>query len=90
MMERLIKGYSHGYTQALMRVKDTLNQGLAMDMKNHNIRMNTKSLQAIIDCMIKNREVLRENPWAFVRCNNKVKGGFEVYVPKGFTGIKAE
>ena len=33
----------------------------------------------ILNCAIKDREKLRENPEAFVRCTND--GGFEVYEP---------
>lgn len=82
-MERLLEGYSLGYTHGLMRVKKELDNWLAMDMKRHGMRMNIKNIQAILNCMIENRETLRENPWSFVRCNKEVKDGFEVYIPKG-------
>ena len=32
--------------------------------------------------MIENRAELRDNPYAFVRCNDKCEGGFEVYSNK--------
>ena len=82
-MERLMEGYSLGYTRGLMRVKQTLSLGLQDDLKRHGKRLSVKTLQAIMDCMIENRETLRENPYSFVRCNEKAKNGFEVYIPKG-------
>jgi len=30
--------------------------------------------------MLQNRVILREDPDAFIRCNNDVPGGFEVYI----------
>ena len=82
-MDRVVEGYSIGYTHGLMRVKQTLDMSMCDDLKRHGKRLTIKTLQAIINCMIENRETLRENPWAFVRCNDNAKNGFEVYVQKG-------
>lgn len=73
-------GYSNGYTRALLEVKEQLTPAMYEDMKRHKVKFNVKNVQAILDCMIENRELLRENPFAFVRC--KKDGGFEVAVSK--------
>lgn len=71
--------YVQGYTSALLDVKWVL-EHIEHDLKLHNRRQNIKTMNQIIDCMIKNRAALREIPGAFVRCNDSVEGGFEVYV----------
>ena len=73
-------GYANGYTRALLEVKEQLTPAMYEDMKRHKVKFNVKNVQAILDCMIENRELLRENPFAFVRC--KKDGGFEVAVSK--------
>lgn len=73
-------GYSNGYTKALLKVKEQLDNSMYEDMKRHKVKFNVKNVQAILDCMIENRELLRENPFAFVRC--KKDGGFEVAISK--------
>lgn len=74
--------YAQGYTAALTRVAMTL-ANLQSDMKWHKRRQSYKEYKAIIECMIRNRTELRENPDAFVRCNDKVKGGYEVVIDVG-------
>lgn len=78
---RIIAGYSQGYTAALKDVLDTINY-IDNDLTKHRRRRNRKTYAAIVQCMIDNRELLRENPYAFVRCNDKCEGGFEVYCNK--------
>ena len=75
LMEKLEFGFAHGYTRALLDIKEQL-PNLADDMKLHNVRFNFKSLSKALDCAIENRESLRDDPAAFVRC--KEGGGFEV------------
>lgn len=71
--------YVQGYTAALKDVLETF-EGIQDDMKRHKRRQNYKSYKAIIECMLKNRVTLRENPSAFIRCNDKAEGGYEVYI----------
>ena len=76
-MDRLEFGYSHGYTDALCRVRNEIEWGLLDDMKRHKRRVTQKELLAVLDCMIAGREHLRDNPFAFVRC--AADGGYEIY-----------
>lgn len=73
--------YIYGYTAALQDVLKTISSdGFQFDLKSHKRKQNSKTYKALLECMIRNRAVLRENPDAFVRCNDKVDGGFEVYI----------
>ena len=80
-VSRLEFGYAHGYTDALVKVLDTI-EHIDSDLTAHKRRRNKKTYSAIIRCMIENRAELRDNPYAFVRCNDKCEGGFEVYCNK--------
>lgn len=73
--------YVQGYTAALQDVLKTIEE-IQFDLKYHKRRQNAKTYKAIIECMIKNRAILREEPYAFVRCNDNADGGFEVYIEK--------
>lgn len=77
-MERMEFGYNHGFTCALLKVKEQLDTNLAKDMKRHKMRFTANNIEQAIDCMIENRELLRDNPQAFLRC--KQGGGFEVVI----------
>lgn len=78
VLERMEFGFNHGFTTALLKVKDQLDAAFAEDLKLHKMRLNAKTIEQAIDCMIENRELLRDNPQAFLRC--KQGGGFEVVV----------
>lgn len=71
--------YVQGYTAALQDVFETIDD-IQCDLKLHKRKQNAKTYKAIVECMIKNRAILREEPDAFVRCNDSVDGGFEVYI----------
>lgn len=71
--------YVQGYTSALLDVEKVLGY-IQEDMKRHKRRQSVKEYKNIIKCMINNRVVLREEPYAFVRCNDKADGGYEVYI----------
>lgn len=71
--------YVQGYTAALMDVLEVLDY-IQRDMKFHKRKQNYKSYKAIVECMLENRAILREEPRAFVRCNDKVKNGYEIYI----------
>lgn len=73
--------YVQGYTAALQDVLQTI-ENIQVDLKYHKRRQNVKTHKAIVECMIKNRVILREEPYAFVRCNDNADGGFEVYIEK--------
>lgn len=73
--------YVQGYTAALQDVINVFNY-IDDDLKRHKRKRTAKTYQAIAKCMLDNRTILREEPDAFVRCNDKVDGGFEVYVAK--------
>ena len=79
-MERIEFGYNHGFTRGLLKVKEQIDKYMYEDLRQHKMRFNIKTFQEMIDCMIENRELLRENPQAFLRC--KPGGGFEVFVGK--------
>lgn len=80
MPEKIEFGYAHGYTQGMMRVLDAI-ETVSIDLKHHKRRFTQKEMSAMIKAMIADREKLRENPFAFVRCNNEKKDGWEVYEP---------
>ena len=73
--------YVQGYTSALLDVEKVL-EYIQEDMKRHKRRQSVKEYKNIIKCMINNRAVLREEPYAFVRCNDKADGGYEVYIER--------
>lgn len=68
--------YVQGYLAALQDVRDTI-YFIQDDLKLHNRKQNAKTYMAIINCIITNRSILREEPGAFVRCNDN---GYEVYI----------
>lgn len=71
--------YVQGYTAALQDTIAVIDL-IQFDMKRHRRKQNYKSYRAILHCMLENRTILRENPDAFVRCNDSVEGGYEVYI----------
>lgn len=71
--------YVQGYTAALQDVLRTFEE-LQYDMKLHKRKQNYKNYKAVVECMLKNRVILREEPDAFVRCNDQADGGYEVYI----------
>lgn len=71
--------YVQGYTAALQDVLSTI-ENIQYDLKHHKRRQSFKTYKAIIECMLKYRVVLREEPCAFVRCNGNAEGGYEVYI----------
>ena len=79
-IERLEFGYARGYTKALLDVKAQLDSCFSEDLKRHGKRFNAKTVGAALDCMIENRELFRENPFAFLRCGTD--GTIEVAISK--------
>lgn len=73
--------YNQGYMQALLDLMNVLDGSLQDDLKFHKRKQNNKTYKAIIKCILDNHIAFREyGRQAFVRCNNDVEGGFEVYV----------
>ena len=80
LMEHLFDGaYIQGYTAALQDVLKVIEE-IQVDLKVHKRRQSYKTYKGIIQCMLNNRTILRENPDAFVRCNDNAEGGYEVYI----------
>ena len=78
-IEKMEFGFAHGFTRGMMCVQDALNYVLT-DLKRHKRRFNQKEMLAMVKAMIEGRELLRDDPSAFVRCTQD--GGWEVYVQK--------
>lgn len=75
--------YVQGYTAALQDVIDIIgNDWFQDDLRRHKRKQNYKTYLALLKCMLNARAILRENPDAFVRCNDQADGGFEVYIYK--------
>jgi len=75
--------YVQGYTAALQDVLDIISSdGFELDLKRHKRNHSQKTYKALLECMLQNRAILREEPDAFIRCNNDVPGGFECYIEK--------
>ena len=70
--------YIQGYTAALQDVIDTFDR-IQYDLKAHKRKQNLKTYRGIVSCMLENRTILRETPDAFVRCNDALPAGFEVW-----------
>lgn len=73
--------YVTGYMQALQDVLDVFGY-IQDDLKRHSRKQNQRTYTAIVQCMLDNRAALRESRKAFVRCNDKVSSGFEVWEGK--------
>lgn len=78
-MEAFEPGIYEGYRRAILRIQQEINFGLLEDLKMHKRRFNIKEMQALLTCALDNRHELIENPFAFIRCNNDVRGGYEVW-----------
>lgn len=70
--------YIQGYTAALLDVLDVFAY-IQEDLKLHKRRQSAKTYQAIVQCMLQNRAALREDPDTFIRCNDNIEGGFELW-----------
>lgn len=72
--------YAQGYTAALQDVLSYFeSHSFLEDLKRHKRKQTLKELSKFIRCMIDNRTVLREDPDAFIRCNNEAKNGYELW-----------
>lgn len=78
-MDKLVMGYNQGFTHGLQIVRDLIDDAFFEDMRRHKRKWTAKTFDSIMKVMIDNREVLRECPGSFIRCNNAVGDGFEVW-----------
>lgn len=78
MIDKLDGGYIRGFTKGLQKAQEII-MCIESDMKAHKRRVNVKSLIKIFNVAIKDREKLRENQEAFVRCIGD--NDYEVYEP---------
>lgn len=70
--------YVQGYTAALLDVLDVFAY-IQDDLKLHKRRQSAQTYKAIVQCILQNRAALRENPDTFIRCNDNIDGGFELW-----------
>lgn len=69
--------YVQGYTAALQDVLSVL-ENIQQDLKRHHVKESYKTYKAIVECMLENRAILREDPDAFIRHN--ANGYFELAI----------
>ena len=67
-----------GYLAALQDVYSTIDR-IQLDLRHHKVKQSDKVYKRVLEVMIENRVILRENPYAFVR-HNILTGDFEVYI----------
>lgn len=70
--------YVQGYTAAIQDAIKVI-EYIQSDLKCHHRKQNAKTYLAILRCMLKGRAMLRESSTAFVRCNDNVPDGFEIW-----------
>ena len=75
-MERLSGDFNRGYTKAIMDVIKIFNS-IESDLRHHHKSMTHKKSLELLDCILKNREAIRERRSGFIRCNSD--GDFEFY-----------
>lgn len=72
MLERLSGDYNRGYTAALTDFQRILKY-IEPDLKHHKKPANIKTMMALVNCCINNREKLREHRDGFIRYNGQLK-----------------
>lgn len=70
--------YVQGYTAALLDVLKVFDY-IQSDLKGHKRKQNYKTYKSIVETILLNRAILREDPNAFIRCNNNAENGFELW-----------
>lgn len=73
--------YVQGYTAALLDVLRVFDC-IQLDLKIHKRKQNYKTYKGIVEAILSNRTILRENPDAFIRCNDNAENGFELWFDK--------
>lgn len=77
VIERLSGDYNRGYTKAIMDIQDVFSY-IESDLAVHGKRLNMKLAKELLNCILKNREGVRESKRGFIRWN-AVKNGFEFF-----------
>lgn len=72
---RLSGEYTHGYRKAIMDVMEVFSY-IEPDLRHHHKGMTFKTAQKLLECILDNREKLRDNWRGFIRFNC-VKNEFE-------------
>lgn len=78
--ERLSGDYNRGYTKAIQDIQEVF-EYIQSDLKHHHKNLNAKMSEDLLDCILSNRENLRENRNGFIRWNC-ITGKFEFYMSK--------
>ena len=73
--------YIQGYTAGIREVIEEI-ECIQEDLRNHKRKQNYQTYRAILDTILENRVLLREESRAFVRCNDNAPRGFEVFIGK--------
>lgn len=77
---KIVYGFSYGFTRGLQCCLENM-KSVIIDYKRMTGKTaREKQMDEISKVIINGREILRENPFAFVRYNSN--GFFEVYEPK--------
>jgi hypothetical protein len=74
-LNRLDGSEIRGFTKGLQTAQEIVRY-IAEDMRRHKRRYTPIEVSKALECAITQREILRENPDAFVRC---CQDGYEVY-----------
>lgn len=79
MFERLSGDFNRGYTKAIQDIQEVFNY-IEDDLQYHHKRISSKLNKELLQCILTNRENLRESMNGFIRWNSK-RNCFEFYEP---------
>ena len=74
-IEKLSGDYIRGYTKAIMDISEIFDY-VSNDLKHHKKKLNDNLIKELLQCVLTNREKIRENKEGFIRWNC-VKNKFE-------------
>lgn len=77
MMDKLSSDFNRGYTKAIMDTIKVFNS-IESDLRHHHKTLTHKLSLELLNCILKNREPIREGRSGFIRYNHN-DGGFECY-----------
>ena len=75
-MDKLSGDFNRGYTKAIMDAIKIFNS-VESDLRHHHKSLTHKKSLELLDCILKNREAIREGRSGFIRCNQD--GNFEFF-----------
>ncbi len=75
-MDRLSGDFNRGYTKAIMDTMRIFNY-IESDLRHHHKSLTHKKSLELLNCILRNREAIREGRSGFIRCNSE--GDFEFY-----------